>query len=76
MWHCLHTQCNSSLTQILYENYPIILRDEISNRRETDQFFEEKEIWYLLHILIYSASEFHRKEKKLGDIRPDNIFIN
>lgn len=71
-----HAACRLLVTQILYENHPVILKDEILNRRESPEYFQECEIWYLLHILISSAAQFHKKGKKVGDIRPDNIFIN
>lgn len=41
-----------------------------------EEHFQETEIWYLLYILISSAAEFHKRKMKLGDIRPQNIFIN
>jgi len=38
--------------------------------------FEETELWYLLHCLVSSAKDFSKLEMKVGDIRPNNIFIN
>ena len=63
--------------QIDYENFPFMLRDEIINRENMHhKVFEENELWYLLYTLVSTARDFHNKNLKVGDIRPDNIFIN
>ncbi len=40
------------------------------------KYFEEEELWYLLYSLVGCAKDFHKVEKKIGDVRPHNIFIN
>lgn len=41
-----------------------------------NKYFEEAELWYLIYSIISAASTFHTKNLKLGDIRPQNIFIS
>jgi hypothetical protein len=54
-----------------------LLSDEIQNRKGTSgKFFEENELWYLVYTVLSSTYNYHAEERKTGDIRPDNIFIN
>lgn len=53
-----------------------MLTDEIYNRKGLSKLFDESEIWYLLYTAVSAAKDFQSLKKKLGDIRPDNIFIN
>ena len=41
-----------------------------------NQKFKEYEIWYLAYVLIETGAKFHVEGKRVGDIRPLNIFIN
>lgn len=43
---------------------------------EKPRHFEESEIWYLLHIIADVGAQFHQNGTKVGDIRPENVFIN
>jgi serine/threonine protein kinase len=38
--------------------------------------FEEPELWYLVYSMIQAGNTFHSKKLKLGDVRPENIFIS
>lgn len=38
--------------------------------------FEETQIWYLLYSLASAKKNMKPISYKVGDIRPDNIFIN
>ena len=40
------------------------------------KFFEEGELWYLVYSIISAAESFHAKGEKIGDIRPQNVFIS
>lgn len=40
------------------------------------KYFLEKEIWYLLYNMIRGATKFHRNNKKIGNVHPENILIN
>jgi len=40
------------------------------------KYFEEAELWYLVYSMILAGNTFHAKNMKLGDIRPQNIFIS
>jgi len=40
------------------------------------KYFEEAELWYLVYSMISAGNTFHSKNMKLGDIRPQNIFIS
>lgn len=33
-------------------------------------------MWYLIYTLLNAANYFHKKGKKIGDVRPGNIFIS
>lgn len=33
-------------------------------------------MWYLLYSLVGCAKDFSKSERKIGDVRPHNIFIN
>ena len=65
------------LTQIEYDNFPYVLIDEIRNRAYLQhKLFEESELWYLVYTLLAAGNDFHESGKKVGDIRPQNVFIN
>jgi serine/threonine protein kinase len=38
--------------------------------------FEEAELWYLVFSIIHAADAFHASGKKVGDVRPLNVFIS
>lgn len=40
------------------------------------KFFEEPELWYLTLTLLSAADFFHSQGRKVGDIRPENVFIS
>ena len=33
-------------------------------------------MWYLVYSLLAAGNDFHESGKKVGDIRPQNVFIN
>lgn len=40
------------------------------------KFFEEAELWYLVYSIILAAEAFHSRAEKVGDVRPQNVFIS
>lgn len=70
VWLNGHRQGTLRLSKILYENYPYLLTDEISNRKGLNKLFDESEIWYLLYTAVSAANDFEKIARKLGDIRP------
>jgi hypothetical protein len=70
--------CGSSgFAHIEYDNFPYVLVDEIRNRACLQQkLFEEPELWYLVYTLLAAGNDFHETGQKVGDIRPQNVFIN
>jgi serine/threonine protein kinase len=40
------------------------------------KFFEEAELWYLVYSIIQAGGAFHSAGIKIGDIRPQNVFIS
>lgn len=63
-----------------FENYPYLLTDEIYDRRGKKQPFTEPEMWYLLYAYLlvrgYLQECCQYPYSLLGDVRPDNVFIN
>ena len=54
-----------------------MLSEEIRDRvKERENDFSSTELWYLAFNLLQSASIFHSQGMKVGDIRPENVFIN
>ena len=53
-----------------------MLSEEIHNRRGKKKRFEECEIWYLLYALACAKKDMVPVFSKIGDVRPNNIFIN
>lgn len=76
LWLLRHHLSKLPVTQIDYDNYPYILSEEISNRSPNHNHFTEAELWYLVYGLTSSAHIFRAVGTKVGDVRPDNIFIN
>lgn len=84
--------CGSTgFVTIIFNNFPFILTDEIQNRKaklnnpygadvsnsdSEPKYFDEPELWYLVFSLIEAGHLFHSRGKKIGDVRPDNVFIN
>ena len=62
--------------KITYENYPYLLIEEIHNRRGLKGKFNETEIWFLLLSLAEARRQAATVGEWLGDVRPDNIFLN
>jgi DNA-binding helix-hairpin-helix protein with protein kinase domain len=40
------------------------------------KYFEESELWYLVLTLLSAGYFFHGKGRKVGDVRPGNVFIS
>lgn len=76
MWVGLHYPSTHGLMKIDYDNYPYILADELENRRAVNRYFSEPELWYLLYSLVTAAHDFQKLNERIGDVRPENIFIN
>lgn len=54
-----------------------MLKDEVVNRCNMEgKFFEESELWYLVYSIILAAESFHSRGEKVGDVRPQNVFIS
>ena len=54
-----------------------MLKEEIEDRSNEDKkYFESTELWYLVYTILETASLFHSTGKKVGDIKPLNVFIN
>ncbi len=71
-----HTHRTYLLMQVAYDNYPYLLIEEIYNRKGLKGRFAETEIWFLLFSLIEGRKQAAAVGERLGDIRPDNIFLN
>lgn len=41
-----------------------------------NKYFEEAELWYLIYSVVTAADCFHSHSNKLGDVRPQNVFIS
>jgi hypothetical protein len=79
----LHSQKRlrtSSPTQIAYDYCPHTLEDVILIYRGKNTAFEEHELWHMLYALVAAeydyASLTGNREGKIGDVRPQNIFIS
>lgn len=64
------------LIQLNYDDFPHLLSSEIEDRKGSRKGFEEKELWYLLFGLTHAKSNMEPAFSKIGDVRPQNIFIN
>jgi serine/threonine protein kinase len=63
--------------QVAFKYYPYLLKDEVLNRNSMEgKCFEEAELWYLVFSIIHAADAFHSQVRKLGDVRPLNVFIS
>jgi serine/threonine protein kinase len=72
-----HLQGNCRPTQIKFDNYPFLLREEIANRRaHPGKPFENEELWYLALSLLEAGRVLHGRGEKVGDVQPGNVFIN
>ena len=67
---------NSASIQIDFNNYPYLLTEEIYNRRGKKSKFTEQELWYLLFSLVAAKKSMADLHLKVGDIRPENVFLN
>ena len=62
--------------QLGYEDFPHLLSSEIEDRKGSRKGFEERELWYLLYGLAHAKANIKPAFSKVGDIRPQNVFIN
>ena len=76
MWFEWNSNCTFTFIQLNYEDFPHLLSSEIEDRRGSRKGFEERELWYLLHGLTHAKANIKPAFNKVGDIRPNNIFIN
>ncbi len=53
-----------------------MFEEELENRISLDKHLSEEEMWYLLYTLVSTAKDFSFINRKVGDIRPHNIFVN
>lgn len=54
----------------------MILSEELDEREAFRRRFEESEIWYLIFTLASVKNSISCFSSKIGDVRPENIFIN
>jgi serine/threonine protein kinase len=67
----------NGLCKVKFDNYPFLLRDEISSRRtQPGKPFENEELWYLALSLLEAGHAMHGRGEKVGDVQPGNVFIN
>lgn len=52
------------------------MHQEIQKRAQSNNYFNESELWYLLYGLVSAASIFKELGSKVGDIQTKNIFLN
>jgi hypothetical protein len=65
--------------QITYDNYPLLLTDAIEFLRNKRSSFSEPELWHLLYAICAAEEEvstINGHDTKLGDVRPENIFLS
>ena len=48
----------------------------IAQRRLEPKQFKESELWYVLYALAIAKQDIKDRSVKLGDIKPENIFVN
>ncbi len=48
----------------------------MAQHRQEQKQFKESELWYVLYALAMAKKDIKERSKKLGDIKPENIFIN
>lgn len=64
------------LIQNTYPNYPYTLAELIRQRQPDNRSFKESELWYVLYALAASKHDIAGRVKKVGDIKPENVFVN
>lgn len=64
------------LMQNTYPNYPYTLAELIRQRQPDHRFFKESELWSVLYALAAAKHDIAGQVKKLGDIKPENVFVN
>ena len=67
---------NSFPIQNTYPNYPYTLAELIKQRHPERRLFKESELWYVLYVLTAAKHDIAGRAKKLGDIKPENVFVN
>lgn len=72
-WHPHRTPAS---TQNSYPNFPYTLSELIKQRAPDRRLFKESELWYVLFALAAAKHDLANRTKKLGDIKPENIFVN
>ncbi len=63
-------------TQNTYPNYPYTLAELIRQRQPDHRSFKESELWYVLYALAAAKHDIAGRVKKVGDIKPENVFVN
>ena len=64
------------MIQNQYPLYPYQLSTLIKQRRTENAIFKESELWYVLYALAVAKQDIRERSPKLGDIKPENIFVN
>ena len=52
------------------------MEELIRQRQPEGKLFKESELWYVLYGLAVAKHDVEGRAKQLGDIKPENIFIN
>lgn len=71
-----NTHRNWNPMQNTYPNYPYTLSELIKQRQPDRRLFKESELWYVLYALTAAKRDIGGRTKKLGDIKPENVFVN
>jgi hypothetical protein len=73
-----HSTC--PFIQVTYDNCPYVLNDVIESYIQKKTAFTEPEMWHLLYALCAAEYEYAsltgNRNSKIGDIRPQNVFIS
>jgi len=67
---------NAGILKCLYDQVPDSLVCQIEHRCQQNLPFKEQEIWFVAFKLVTIASYFHKMALSIGDIKPENIFVD
>jgi serine/threonine protein kinase len=76
MWKHRNPHSTPFLIQNTYPNYPYTLAELIGQRQPDNRSFKESELWYVLYALAAAKHDIAGRVKKVGDIKPENLFVN
>lgn len=76
VWQWINCRSKFLSRKIEYPPFDITLTEFIQDKFAKGEHFEESELWFVLYNLLEVGNRCNSFQKRIGDVRPENILLN